>query len=79
MAALATRWVGGPGLNGVRESCIAKLAGWVVSQPREMKLGMGLATASGVLHEIDVVAQHELTVGILELKNRADGRRRRMT
>lgn len=56
----------------LRESCIAKLAGWVVSQPREMNLGMGLVTASGVLHEIDVVAQHELTVGILELKNRAE-------
>jgi hypothetical protein len=55
----------------LRESCIAKLAGWVVSQHREMNLGMGLITASGVLHEIDVVAQHEPTVGILELKNRA--------
>ena len=32
---------------------------------------MGLITASGVLHEIDVVAQHEPTIGILELKNRA--------
>ena len=56
----------------LRESCIAKLVGWVVSQHREMNLGMGLITASGVLHEIDVVAQLEPTVGILELKNRAD-------
>lgn len=55
----------------LRESCITKLVGWVVSQHREMNLGMGLITASGVLHEIDVVAQHEPTVGILELKNRA--------
>jgi hypothetical protein len=36
-----------------------------------MNLGMGLITASGVLHEIDIVSQHEPTVGILELKNRA--------
>jgi hypothetical protein len=35
-----------------------------------MNLGMGLITASGVLHEIDVVAQHEPTIGIFELKNR---------
>jgi hypothetical protein len=55
----------------LRESCVLKLVGWVVSQHREMNLGMGLITASGVLHEIDVVAQHEPTVGILELKNRA--------
>jgi hypothetical protein len=56
----------------LRESCIAKLAGWVVSQHRELNLGMGLTTASGVLHEIDIVAQREPSVGILELKNRAD-------
>jgi hypothetical protein len=43
----------------LRESCIVKMNGWVVSQHREMNLGMGLVTASGVLHEIDVVAQHE--------------------
>jgi hypothetical protein len=55
----------------LRESCIAKLGGWVVSQHREMNLGMGLITASGVLHEIDIIAQQEPTVGILELKNRA--------
>jgi hypothetical protein len=35
-----------------------------------MNLGMGLITASGVLHEIDVVAQHEPTIGVFELKNR---------
>jgi hypothetical protein len=54
----------------LRESCVKKLVGWVVSQNREMNLGMGLVTASGVLHEIDIVAQHEPTMGILELKNR---------
>jgi hypothetical protein len=55
----------------LRESCTANLIGWVVSQHREMNLGMRLTTASGVLHEIDVIAQHEPTVGILEVKNRA--------
>lgn len=55
----------------LRESCVTKLVGWVVSQHREMNLGMRLVTASGVLHEMDVVAQHEPTMGILELKNRA--------
>jgi hypothetical protein len=55
----------------LRESCIAKLSGWVVSQHREMNFGKALMTASGVLHEIDILAQHEPTVGILELKNRA--------
>jgi hypothetical protein len=55
----------------LRESCVNKMVGWVVSQHREMNFGMGLITASGVLHEIDVVAQHQPTVGILELKNRA--------
>jgi hypothetical protein len=54
----------------LRDSCVTKLIGWVVSQHREMNLGLGLITASGVLHEIDVVAQHEPTMGILELKNR---------
>jgi hypothetical protein len=56
----------------LRESCTTKLVGWVVSQHREMNLGMGLMTASGVLHEIDVVNQHEPVVGILELKNRPE-------
>jgi hypothetical protein len=56
----------------LRDSCITKLAGWTVSQHREMNLGMGLITASGSLHEIDIVTQHEATVGILELKNRAE-------
>ena len=36
-----------------------------------MNLGMGLMTASSVLHEVDVVAQREPTLGILELRNRA--------
>jgi hypothetical protein len=55
------------------ESCITELTGSVVSQHREMSLGMGLITASGALHEVDVVAQHGPVVRILELKNRAVG------
>jgi hypothetical protein len=53
-----------------RENCILSLNGWTVSQPREMRLGCGLDTASGVLHEVDLVAQLDDLVGILELKNR---------
>lgn len=53
-----------------RTSCVEKLGGWVVSQHREMSFGLGLMTASGVLHEIDIVAQGEPVHGILELKNR---------
>ena len=53
-----------------RESCITRLAGWVVSQERELRLGCGLDTASGVNHEVDLVVQWENLLGILELKNR---------
>jgi len=53
-----------------REACTLKLSGWVVSQPREMGLGCGLSTASGVLHEVDIVVQHDPVMGMLELKNR---------
>src|SRR5207249_2028948 len=41
-----------------RDSCVQKLSGWVVSQHREMNLGGGFLTASGVLHEIDGVMQN---------------------
>lgn len=51
-----------------RESCL--LPGWVVSQHRELNLGSGFSTASGVLHEIDLVSQNEPLRGIFELKNR---------
>jgi len=54
----------------LRASCVSKLAGCVVSQHREMNLGTGYGTASGVLHEIDIVVQREPAMGILELKNR---------
>ena len=35
-----------------------------------MHIGMGLETASGVLHEIDIVARHQDVTAIFELKNR---------
>ena len=53
-----------------RASCTAELTGWGVSQDREMHLGSGLSTASGVLHEIDLVASHPTANAIIELKNR---------
>ncbi len=53
-----------------RESCIGKLGGWVVSQHREMGFGLGLMTASGVQHEVDLVAHGDPILGVLELKNR---------
>lgn len=54
-----------------RESCNLTLDGWVVSQEREMHLGCGLDTASGVSHEVDIVTQNGPVMAILELKNRA--------
>ena len=55
-----------------RSVCITRLAGWEISQEREMRLGSELATASGVLHEIDIVAKHSNVTAIMELKNRHD-------
>lgn len=55
----------------LREGCICKLPQeWTVSQHREMQLGYGLDTASGVLHEVDIVARHPDLTAILEMKNR---------
>ncbi len=56
--------------NHFRASLITNLSGWEVSQEREMGLGQQLSTASGVLHEIDIVAGHADVTAILELKNR---------
>ena len=53
-----------------RASCIMAFPAWRVSQPREMYLGHGMMTASGVLHEIDLVAAHPAVTAIAELKNR---------
>jgi hypothetical protein len=53
-----------------REGCISKLPlDWAVSQHREMQLGYGLDTASGVLHEVDIVARHSELTAIVEMKN----------
>jgi len=54
-----------------RELCITRLQGWTVSQEREMYLGQGLSTSSGVLHEIDIVAQSTDLHVFVELKNRS--------
>lgn len=53
-----------------RESCGVHLYGWETSSPREMNVGYGLETASGILHEIDIVAKHSDVTAILEAKNR---------
>ena len=55
-----------------RESCILNLQSWSVSEERELRLGAGLDTSSGVAHEVDLVARFENVTGILELKNRGD-------
>lgn len=53
-----------------RRSCITGLNGWQVSQEWELGLGSELGTASGVRHEIDLVARHPEVLVIAELKNR---------
>ena len=55
-----------------RESCVQNLEGWVISEPREFQLGSGLDTASGVAHEIDIVARRSNATAILEAKNLGD-------
>ena len=52
-----------------RESCIRHLDGWLISEQREFRLGAGLDTASGVSHEIDLVARGLNATTILEAKN----------
>ena len=56
--------------QGFRNSCISHLPSWSISAEREMRLGSGLETASGVLHEVDVIARGVELTAILELKNR---------
>jgi len=41
-----------------RESCVSTFIGWNISQERELRLGIGLDAASGVNHEVDIVAEH---------------------
>ena len=52
-----------------REHCIARLNGWKISSAREMRLGAMRETASGTLHEIDLVALHDKATAVAELKN----------
>ena len=52
-----------------RESCVQHLDGWTISEQREFRLGAGLDTASGVAHEIDIVARWSNATTILEAKN----------
>jgi hypothetical protein len=53
-----------------RRSCVTTLNGWQISQEWELGLGSNLATASGVRHEIDLVARHPNVLVIAELKNK---------
>ena len=57
-----------------RESCMTNLSEWIISHEREMHLGEGLDTASGVYHEVDIVAQTSDLIAILEIKNRQNFR-----
>jgi hypothetical protein len=55
-----------------RECCVTGLGSeWTVSQPREMQLGAGLDTASGIGHEVDIIARHAELIAPVEMKNRA--------
>ena len=54
----------------LRRSCVTDLSGWQISPEWELGLGSELITASGVRHEIDVVASHPGVLAIAELKNR---------
>jgi len=54
-----------------RESCLRNLRSWSIADEREFNLGAGLDTASGVAHEIDIVARHPDLVAIMEMKNRS--------
>ena len=58
-----------------RSSCVTAFQGWQISQEWELGLGSELVTASGVRHEIDLVARHPDALAIAELKNRPAARR----
>src|SRR5688572_14443596 len=53
-----------------RENCLLHITDWDISQGREMHLGYGVDTASGVAHEVDIVARCETISAIVEMKNR---------
>ena len=56
-----------------RESCTQNLPGWSIAPPREMRLGAGLDTLSGTLHEVDIVARTTRATATAELKNLGGG------
>ena len=56
-----------------RESCVQNLDGWTISEPRELWLGSGLDPASGIEHEIDIVARRLGSTAAAEVKNLGDG------
>jgi hypothetical protein len=47
------------------------MIGWSISPKREMNIGQGITTASGVLHEIDLAAGNSELLSFMELKNRS--------
>ena len=55
-----------------RSSCVSQLNGWRISHEREMRFGQDMSTASGVLHEVDIVASHSQVNALMELKNRQE-------
>ena len=57
-----------------RESCVLELPDWSISTEREFYLGSGLDTASGVAHEVDIIAKHPDVIAIMELKNWGNAR-----
>lgn len=52
-----------------RDSCLQQLPGWSIAPPVEMRLGAGLETLSGILHEVDIVAKTSGATAAAELKN----------
>jgi hypothetical protein len=56
-----------------RATCVSKLKSWTISHIREMRLGEGLLTASGMSHEIDLVGLHDQISAIVELKHWESG------
>lgn len=52
-----------------RESCLRELRDWSIASEREFSLGAGLGTASGVGHEVDIIARHPSLIAVMEIKN----------
>ena len=52
-----------------RESCIRELHDWSISTASEFHLGAGLETASGLGHEVDIIARHSDLIAVMEIKN----------